>query len=160
MAPPPKKRPAPVADEEEEAFPRGGADLLTPLERKQIEEEARQQIDQELASGKKPKVKKAKTAQVRVCHARGATRSMSAHCKPCRQGCVQGSHHMGNLQGPLQHSYTACGILFLYGHTIMHAVATCCMLLLVHYMAGCRSLLACTPTITTIEQEWPFTTAS
>lgn len=48
------------AADEDEAFPRGGGDTLTPLERRQVEEEARAEFEQELASGKQPKAKKGK----------------------------------------------------------------------------------------------------
>lgn len=56
-----RARPAPVEDDE--AFPRGGGETLTPLERKQVEAEARAEFEQELASGKQPKAKKSKREQ-------------------------------------------------------------------------------------------------
>lgn len=38
-----------------QAFPRGGADTLTPLEKREIEQQAKEELDAELASGKAPK---------------------------------------------------------------------------------------------------------
>ncbi len=50
--------PAAVVVDEEESFPRGGASDLTPLERRQVEEDAREEVDRELAEGKQPLAKK------------------------------------------------------------------------------------------------------
>jgi hypothetical protein len=37
--------------EEEEAFPRGGGSLLTPLERRQVQQDAREDAEREMRSG-------------------------------------------------------------------------------------------------------------
>jgi hypothetical protein len=52
MGPPVRKRKAEAQQptEADAAFPRGGAQLLTPLERRQIEEEAKQALELEEAA--------------------------------------------------------------------------------------------------------------
>ncbi|EFJ44854.1 rRNA processing protein Rrp5/programmed cell death protein 11 [Volvox carteri f. nagariensis] len=47
----------------EEDFPRGGADTLTALERRELTEAARREVEQELADGKQPKSKKARLSK-------------------------------------------------------------------------------------------------
>lgn len=71
--------PAPAGEGEEEAFPRGGADLLTPLERRQIEEEAKAAAEQELTIGAGKKSKKARTGGGKV---RGRQHSCHVHRSP------------------------------------------------------------------------------
>lgn len=65
--PPPEPAPEQAAVDVEEAFPRGGANTLTPLERRQVEVDAREELERELASGQQPKAKKAKRAVGKVC---------------------------------------------------------------------------------------------
>ncbi|GFR41334.1 hypothetical protein Agub_g2019, partial [Astrephomene gubernaculifera] len=56
----PASAPAAVGEED---FPRGGADGLTALERRELTEAARLEVEQELAEGKQPKAKKARVSK-------------------------------------------------------------------------------------------------
>ena len=59
-------RPAPVDEDVE--FPRGGASALTALERRQVELEAKAEVDRELAGGAPAKKAKLDDDEVRVLH--------------------------------------------------------------------------------------------
>lgn len=54
----------------EEDFPRGGADALTALERKQLAEAAKAEVEAEFAEGKQQKSKKPRTGK-KVCLVKG-----------------------------------------------------------------------------------------
>ncbi len=82
----------PAADTVDAAFPRGGADGLTPLERKQIEAEAKAALDQEAAAGagavgvKRKRSATAKPkAQVRYAALRCATLGTQLPARPPQQ---------------------------------------------------------------------------
>lgn len=55
----PKKRPLGAGDDDE-AFPRGGSDGLTALERREVLVEAEKEVERELALGSQPGKKKTK----------------------------------------------------------------------------------------------------
>ena len=53
-----KKRPASSAIAEDGDFPRGGASALTPLERREVERQAKDEFDAEILAGKAPRTAK------------------------------------------------------------------------------------------------------
>lgn len=61
-----KKRPASSAIADDGDFPRGGASVLTPLERREVERQAKDEFDAEVLAGKAPRTAK-KQKQDKVC---------------------------------------------------------------------------------------------
>lgn len=69
-----KKRPAAAIDHEE-SFPRGGASVLSHLERREVERQAKEEFDAEVLAGKVPKLGSSKKAKHnKVCLQSGVTR--------------------------------------------------------------------------------------
>lgn len=80
-----KKRQQAAVLAEDEEFPRGGAELLTAQERRQIEKEALAAVEGEIAAGKSPARKKTKVGKLG-----GGAKEVSTGGRhgPPRHGCL------------------------------------------------------------------------